>query len=275
MTHQVSSVQMTKTETAIERCRRYRRRILDISQRGVVLHIAPAFSCLELVDAVYHDLMKRDGPLPDTFVMSKGHGCLTQYIILEDLGVLSEEDMDLYCKPGGKLGSHPDYGVPGVEASTGSLGHGLGIAAGMALADRVRGDDRTVFLVMSDGELQEGSVWEVMMLAPSLGLTNLVAFVDLNDFQSLGRTSETLPNFYPMKAKVEAFGWDCREVDGHDNAAILAAVRGRDRSKPMMVLGRTTKGKGVSYMENVPIWHYRTPSPEEYQQAIREIEGRR
>jgi transketolase len=275
MTHQVSSVKMTKTETAIERCRRYRRRILDISQRGVVLHIAPAFSCLELVDAVYHDLMKRDGPLPDTFVMSKGHGCLTQYIILEDLGVLSEDDMNLYCKPGGMLGSHPDYGVPGIEASTGSLGHGLGIAAGMALADRVRGDNRTVFVVMSDGELQEGSVWEAMMLAPSLRLTNLVAFVDLNDFQSLGRTSETLPNFYPMKAKVEAFGWDCREIDGHDNAAILAAVRGRDRSKPMMVLGRTTKGKGVSYMENVPIWHYRTPSPEEYQQAIREIEGGR
>jgi transketolase len=266
---------MTQTETPVARCKRYRRRILDISQRGVVLHIAPAFSCLELVDAVYHDLMKRDGPLPDTFVMSKGHGCLTQYIVLEDLGVLSEQDMDLYCKPGGQLGSHPDYGVPGIEASTGSLGHGLGIAAGMAVADRVRGDNRTVFVVMSDGELQEGSVWEVMMLAPSLGLTNLVAFVDLNDFQSLGRTSETLPNFYPMKAKVEAFGWDCREVDGHDNAAILAAVRDRDRSKPMMVLGRTTKGKGVSYMENVPIWHYRTPSPEEYQQAIREIEGGR
>ena len=275
MTPQVPSLQMTNKETAIERCRRYRRRILDISQRGVVLHIAPAFSCLELVDAVYHDLMKRDGPGPDTFVMSKGHGCLTQYIILEDLGVLSEGDMDLYCKPGGMLGSHPDYGVPGIEASTGSLGHGLGIAAGMALADRVRGDDRTVFVVMSDGELQEGSVWEAMMLAPSLGLTNLVALVDLNDFQSLGRTSETLPNFYPMKPKVEAFGWDCREIDGHDNASIVAAVRGRSRSKPMMVLGRTTKGKGVSYMENVPIWHYRTPSPEEYQQAIREIEGGR
>ena len=264
-----------RAEAAPERCRRYRRRILDISQRGVVLHIAPAFSCLELVDAAYHELMRRDGDHPDTFVMSKGHGCLSQYIILEDIGVLTEEHLDLYCKPGGVLGSHPDYGVPGIEASTGSLGHGLGIAAGMALADRVRGDDRTVFVVMSDGELQEGSVWEAMMLAPSLGLTNLVALVDLNDFQSLGRTSETLPNFYPMKDKVDAFGWECREVDGHDSAAIVAAVRGRTRTKPMMVLGRTTKGKGVSYMENVPIWHYRSPSPEEYQQAIREIEGGR
>jgi transketolase len=264
---------MQPSETPRDRCRRYRRRILDISQRGVVLHIAPAFSCLELTDAAYHELMRRapDGSSPDTFLMSKGHGCLSQYVILEDLGVLTEADLNNYCKPGGLLGSHPDYGVPGVEAATGSLGHGLGIAAGMALADKVRRQDRTIHVVMSDGELQEGSVWEAMMLAPSLGLTSLVALVDLNDFQSLGRTSETLPNFYPMVEKVEAFGWECRAVDGHDTAAIAAAVRGRSGTKPMMVLGRTTKGKGVSYMENVPIWHYRSPSPEEYQLALAEL----
>ena len=263
-------------EAPVGRCRRYRRRILDISQRGVVLHIAPAFSCLELVDAVYHDLMRRDGEQPDTFILSKGHGCLSQYVILEDLGVLTAADLEGYCTPGGSLGSHPDYGIPGIEAATGSLGHGLGIGAGMALADRVRGHARTVYVVMSDGELQEGSVWEVMMLAPTLKLTNLVALVDLNGFQSLGRTSETHPNFYPMKEKVEAFGWECREVDGHDNAAIVDAVRGRAGDAPLMVLGRTVKGKGVSYMENVPIWHYRSPSPDEYAQAIREIaEGSR
>jgi transketolase len=261
------------TETPRQRCLRYRRYILDISQRGVVLHIAPAFSCLELVDAAYHELMRRapDGSTPDTFLMSKGHGCLSQYIVLEDLGVLTAAHLESYCKPGGVLGSHPDYGVPGIEAATGSLGHGLGIAAGMALADKVRQQDRTIYVVMSDGELQEGSVWEVMMLAPSLGLTNLVALVDLNDFQSLGRTSETLPNFYPMVDKVEAFGWECRDVDGHDTGAIVDAVRGRSGTRPLMVLGRTTKGKGVSYMENVPIWHYRSPSPEEYQQALSEL----
>lgn len=258
-------------ETALERCRRYRRRILDISQRGVVLHIAPAFSCLELVDAVYHDLMRLDGATPDTFILSKGHGCLSQYVILEDLGVLTAEHLETYCKPGGLLGSHPDYGIPGIEASTGSLGHGLGIAAGMALADKVRGQDRSVYVVLSDGELQEGSIWEAMMLAPTLGLTNLIALVDHNGFQSLGRTSETHPNFYPIKEKVEAFGWECREVNGHDAGAIVAAVRGRRRSAPLMVLGHTVKGKGVSYMENAPIWHYRSPSPEEYQQALREL----
>ncbi|MBM3777957.1 MAG: transketolase [Acidimicrobiia bacterium] len=263
------------TETAADRCRRYRRRILDISQSGVPLHIAPAFSCLELVDAVYHDLMRRsgDGGSPDTFVLSKGHGCLAQYVVLEDLGVLTSEQLDSCGRPGSILGSHPDYGVPGIEASTGSLGHGLGIAAGMALADKVRGDDRRVFVVLSDGELQEGSVWEAMMVAPSLGLSNLVALVDLNDFQSLGRTSETLPNFYPIVDKVASFGWDCRDVNGHDNGAIVEAVRGRTGTAPTMVLGRTVKGKGVSYMENVPIWHYRSPSAEEYQQALRELEA--
>src|SRR5437762_11067128 len=197
-----------------------------MSQTVTALHIGGSFSCLEMVDVIYNGLMRRGSGVtdPDTFILSKGHGSLAQYVILEDLGILTREEMDRYCKPGGVLGTHPDRGVPGIEASTGSLGHGLGLGLGMALADRVVGPKRTVFVVMSDGELQEGSVWEAMLLAPSLGLTNLVALVDLNDFQSLGRTSETLPNFYPMKDKVEAFGWECREIDGHDNAAIVAAV---------------------------------------------------
>jgi transketolase len=258
---------------ARERCRRFRRRILELSQIGTTLHIAPAFSCLELVDAVYFGLMRRPGApnAPDTFILSKGHGCLSQYVILEQLGVLTRQDMEMYCKPGGKLGSHPDYGVPGIEAATGSLGHGLAIGVGMALADRVFSADRTVYVVLSDGELQEGSVWEAMMLAPSLGLSNIVALVDLNDFQSLGRTSEGLPNFYPVLDKVRAFGWETVEVDGHDSAAIVRAVRARSGDRPMMVIGRTTKGKGVSFMENVPIWHYRSPSPAEYKIALAEL----
>jgi transketolase len=257
---------------ARRRCAAFRRRILDISQTVSAVHIAPAFSCLELVDAIYHHLLRRDGPEPDTFVLSKGHGSLAQYVVLHKLGVLSAGDLELYCRPGGRLGTHPDYGTPGIEASTGSLGHGLGIALGMALADRVLGADRRVFVVMSDGELQEGSVWESMMLAPSLGARNLIAFVDLNDFQGLGRTSETHPNFYPVVDKVQAFGWEAAEIDGHDEAAIVAAVRGRSAERPLMVVARTVKGKGVSYMENVPIWHYRSPSPDEYRQALQEID---
>lgn len=253
------------------RCARLRRRILEMSQQVTALHIGGSFSCLEILDAIYFGVMRRDVPEPDTFILSKGHGSLAQYVVLEELGVLSRADLDLYCKPGGRLGTHPDYGVPGIEASTGSLGHGLGLGLGMAIADRTFGAARRVFVVMSDGELQEGSVWEVMMLAPSLGVRDLYAFVDLNDFQSLGRTSQNFPNFYPLAAKIRSFGWECREVNGHDTTAIIDAVETRSGDRPLMVACQTTKGKGISFMENQAIWHYRSPSPEEYQQALREL----
>jgi transketolase len=256
------------------RCLRYRKRILEISQQVQALHIGSAYSCTEMVDAIYHGLMRRnpDGSSPDTFLMSKGHGCMILYVILEDMGVLSREDLDLYCKPSGRLGCHPDYGNPGIEASTGALGHGLSMAVGMALAERGRKTNGVIYTVLSDGEVQEGSTWEAVLMASSLGLTNLVAFVDNNDFQSLGRTSETHPTFYPLVEKFQAFGWECAEVDGHDAAAVFAAVSGRQGGRPFMLVGKTIKGKGISYMENVPIWHYRSPSPQEYEQGKKELE---
>jgi transketolase len=258
-----------------QRCLNFRRRILGISQTVPALHAAGAFSCLEIVDSIYFGLMRRDASgLPrDTFLLSKGHGSLAQYVVLEELGVLSSAELDNFGKPEGHLGTHPDYGLPGIEAATGSLGHGLPITVGMALADKLLGVDRVIYVVVSDGELQEGSTWEAMMLAPNLGLANLVAVVDLNDFQSLGRTSETHPNFYPVSDKVQAFGWETVEVDGHDQQQLVDAVGARRGGRPMMVVARTVKGKGVSFMENVPIWHYRSPSPEEYQLALRELAG--
>ncbi len=261
-------------KAARARCQRFRRRILDISQQVGALHIGSAYSCTEIVDCIYYGLMRRipDGTSPDTFVMSKGHGCMIQYVILEDMGVLSRQDLDLYCKSDGRLGCHPDYGNPGIEASTGSLGHGLSISVGMALAERGRKSGGVIYAVLSDGEVQEGSTWEAVMMASSFGCSNLVAFVDNNDFQSLGRTSETHPSFYPLVEKFEAFGWECAEVDGHDSAAVFQAVTDRRGDKPFMLVGKTTKGKGISYMENVPIWHYRSPSKKEYEQAVVELE---
>jgi transketolase len=275
---------MGKQETVVEfdaaaarkRCLKYRRRILDISQQVTALHVAPAFSCLEMVDVIYHTLMRRDRKSPgagfaDGFVMSKGHGCLSQYVILEELGILSPTDLARYCTPGGKLGAHPDYGVPGIEASTGSLGHGMGICTGMAYAEKVKGTDRLVYVVLSDGEMQEGSTWESMMMAANLGLDNLVALLDLNDFQGLGRTSETHPHFYPILDKARAFGWEAAEVNGHDAKAIYDAVTSRRGGRPYFLAGKTVKGRGVSYMEHVPIWHYRSPNKEEYQKALAEL----
>jgi transketolase len=260
---------------ARRRCLAYRRRILDISQRVSALHAAGAFSCLEMVDTIYHGLMRRELGAPprfvDSFLMSKGHGCMAQYVILEALGILTGQDLDLYCTPSGQLGCHPDYGVPGIEASTGSLGHGLGMATGMAYADRIRGEDRAVYVLLSDGELQEGSSWEAMQMAVNLKVDNLVAFVDLNDMASLSRMSETHPAFYPVLDKLRAFGWEASEVNGHDAGAIHDAVTGRQGGRPFVLVGRTVKGRGVAFMENVPIWHYRSPSKDEYARAVAEL----
>ena len=271
---------MTKTTSVFDiaaarrRCMKYRRRILDISQQVSALHGAGAFSATELVDCIYHGLMRgRPGnDSPDTFLMSKGHGCLSQYVVLEDLGILSRGDLDLYCKAGGRLGCHPDYGNPGIEASTGSLGHGMALATGMAYTEKyIHKNDGVVYVVLSDGEFQEGSTWEAMMMAANLRVTNLVAMLDHNGFQSFGRTSETHPAFYPIREKVEAFGWEAVEVNGHDGAAIHAAASRRKGGKPFILIGNTVKGKGVSFMENEPIWHYRSPNPAEYQQAVAEL----
>lgn len=254
------------------RCMRYRRRILDISQKVTALHAAPAFSCIEIADVLYNGLMRRipEG-MQDVFLISKGHGCMTQYVILEDLGILAKAELDRYCTPEGILGAHPDRGNPGIEASTGSLGHGMGLAVGMAYAEKLKQTDVRVFALLSDGELQEGSSWEGAMMAANLNLDNLLVFVDLNDFGGMHRMSEYHIAFYPLKDKFEAFGWECAEVNGHDASAIFKATQGRKGGKPFVLLCDTVKGRGVSYMENVPIWHYRSPNKDEYAQAIREL----
>lgn len=259
------------------RCLCYRKRILDISQHVSALHIAPAFSCMEIVDCIYHGLMRRgpDATFLDSFLLSKGHGCMSQYVILEDLGILPTAELDRYCTKEGMLGAHPDYGTPGIAAATGSLGHGLSMAVGMAIAERNLacgiGELNRVFTVLSDGEIQEGSTWEATLMASSLKLTNLIAIIDNNDFQSLGRTSETHPSFYPLTAKFEAFGWEVAETGGHDTEAIYKTILNRRGDRPFMLVAKTTKGRGVSYMESVPIWHYRAPNAEEYRQALDEL----
>src|SRR5262245_35384453 len=256
------------------RCRDYRRRILDISQQVTALHVAPAFSCIEITDVIYHELMRLEatGEYRDVFLMSKGHGCMAQYVILEEQGVLSRKDLDDYCKPNGRLGAHPDYETPGVAASTGSLGHGLGIETGQAYAEKLKGTDVLIYCVLSDGEFQEGSTWEAMMMAANLKLDNLIAFMDYNDFGGLERMSDGHPAFYPLVPKAEAFGWEAVEVDGHDEEAMIGALADRRGGKPMLLVCRTVKGKGVSYMENVPIWHYRSPTPEEYRRGLQELD---
>jgi transketolase len=265
---------------ARERCKRHRKRILEMTQSVSALHVGGAFSSTEIVDCIYYELMRPGsngavvgaGAL-DTFLMSKGHGYMIQAVVLEDLGILKRADLAAYCTPTGKLGVHPDYGIPGIEASTGALGHGLSMALGMAYAEKTKGRGGVVYTVLSDGEVQEGSTWEATLMASSLKVNNLVGFIDNNNMQSLGFTHVTHPSFYPVVEKFQAFGWECVEVDGHDSSAIFNAVTGRKGDRPLMVNCKTTKGRGVSYMENVPMWHYRSPNKAEYEQALREIDG--
>lgn len=259
---------------SLKRCLNTRRKILDISQTVTALHAAGAFSCVEIVDSIYYGLLRKDDKnnFIDTFLMSKGHGCMTQYVVLEKLKILSSEYLDTYCKPNGKLGCHPDYGIPGIEASTGSLGHGMALATGMCHADNCNSIDRNCYVVLSDGELQEGSTWEAMMMAANLDIKNLVVLLDHNGSQSFGHTRETHPKFYPIKDKVESFQWEVDEVNGHETSKIINSVNKRNKRKPFFLICNTVKGRGVSFMENKPIWHYRSPNQEEYKQAIRELE---
>ena len=253
------------------RCRALRRRVLDLSQNVSALHIAPAFSCMEILDTIYFGLMGKAGD-PGTFLLSKGHGAMAQYVILEHLGILTAAQLDSYCQTNGSLGAHPDYGLPGIEASTGSLGHGLAMALGICLANRENKLQSTTYVVMSDGELMEGSTWEAVLAARNLSVSDLVVFVDFNGFISATPINSRHPHILPVEDKFRAFGWDTRSVDGHDQQMIFDAACARRSGLPLAVVATTVKGKGVSYMENQGIWHYRSPSPEEYQQAIRELE---
>lgn len=230
--------------TAPERCKQHRRRILELSQRVQALHIGGSFSCIEIVDRCYYELMKPG----DTFVMSKGHGAIAQYVVLESLGLMPKAEVDAYCTKRGRLGCHPDRGNPGIVASTGALGHGLAMAAGMAYADR----SHKVYCLLSDGELQEGSTWEAVMVASDLRCANLVAFVDNNDMNSSEVLSEKHPSLYPIEEKFRSFGWNTLGT-------------------PQVTVVGTTKAHGVSFMEGVAMWHYRSPTPQEYDLAMAEL----
>ena len=261
---------MAETAARAEaRCRGHRRRILEVSQKLDALHVGPAFSCIEIVDAIYTAWMDAPASGRDSFILSKGHGAMAQYVVLEHLGVLDATAVDRISQTGSSIGGHPDRGVPGIVVSSGSLGHGLPLALGIARAQRELGESGRVFVVMSDGELMEGSVWEALLLGPSLGLDSVTIVIDHNGSISRGLIANVQPNLLPVADKLAAFGWITREVDGHDWAAVSTALAPADG--PLAVVARTVKGKGVSYMENEPIWAYRSPNLEEYAQALREL----
>ena len=245
-------------------------------------HEASALSTLDVLFVLYEHVLRIDPANPqwdhrDRFLLSKGHGPLAYYAVLARKGFFSSSELKRFLRSDGILGSHPDRTqVPGVEVSTGSLGHGLSLATGMALAGRRDGKDYRVWCMLSDGECDEGSTWEPALFAPHHRLDNLVAIIDYNKVQSFGTVKEVL-DLEPLGEKWRAFGWGVREIDGHDLGAVAAAyaavpfVPGR----PSCIVAHTVKGKGVSYMEGKLLWHYRAPRGEDLEKALREIEESR
>lgn len=249
---------------AKERCKEHRIKILEMSQKVQALHVGGAFSSVEIVDCIYNMLKKRN----DKFILSKGHAGIIQYVILYNLGILSKKQLNSYCQKNGFLGVHPDYGKPGIVASTGSLGHGLGIASGIALANR---NKNNYFVVMSDGELQEGSIWEAALIIGALKLNNIIVVIDNNDLQSSTRATKTHPNLYPIGSKFRDFGWNVANCNGSSTEQIYLAIKNRKKDKPFALIAKTVKGYPISFMKDVPMWHYRSPNNEEYELALKEI----
>lgn len=237
-------------------------KILEFSRRG---HIGSTFSLLEIVRVLYDDILRVDPKNPlwpdrDRFVLSKGHGSLSLYLNLAEKGFFPREELLRFCKFNGILGGHPEYGIiPGVEASTGALGHGLSIAVGMALAARIDRKDYKVFALLGDGECDEGSVWEAAMSAGKHKVSRLTAIVDYNKMQSYGPIRE-IQDLEPFADKWRSFGWAPTEVDGHDVNALRALFKSLplDPDKPTAIIAHTVKGKGMSCIEGNPSWHHKT-----------------
>ena len=250
---------------------RIRRSVLEQSKRANVGHIGSSLSIADIMAALFGGILRLDSQDDrDRFILSKGHAALALYAALEGTGRLSREQLDSFCTDGSPLGTHPEHVVDAIDFSTGSLGQGLSMAAGAALAARLEGSQRRVFVVLSDAELNEGSTWEAIMFAAHHGLTNLVAIVDLNGQQALGYTADVM-DLSPVADRWRAFGWDVHEVDGHDIPGLEATVDGLSGNAPHVLLANTTFGKGVSYMESKIAWHYLPMSDEQYEQALAEL----
>ena len=272
----------TDTRRLINKSLQIRRMVLEMISRAGKGHIGGAFSCADLLVSLYYGgILRHDPRNPawedrDRFILSKGHSAATLFAVLSDLGYFPASELANYQKQGCLLGGHPDKRIPAIEADTGSLGHGLGIAAGMALGAKMSGRDFMTVSLLGDGECCEGSVWEAAMFAGYHKLNNLACIIDNNGICSTDFLSDCA-GIEPLEDKWKAFGWDTMPVNGHDFEEIIAAFsnfRKRVSGKPLMIIARTVKGKGVSFMENNPAWHHGVPGSAQYAAALKELEGK-
>ena len=260
--------------------RTLRQRLVTTSATAKIPHLGSCLSCVELLAALYWQELRLtpawpENPDRDRFLLSKGHGAPILFQVLAERGFFPLEHLEDFGKPGSVFHEHPPKPgyIPGIEAATGSLGHGLPMALGMALAARIQQRPIRCYALLSDGECNEGSIWEAAMLAAAQKVSTLTAIIDYNKWQATGRSQEVMA-LDPLAAKWEAFGWHAQEIDGHDFEAIEAALdRARtENQRPSVIVAHTVKGKGVSFMEDDNNWHYRTPNAEELAAALTELE---
>ena len=249
--------------------------MIEQSKRANVGHIGSSLSVADILGTLYAGALRGDGPADperDRMVLSKGHASLALYAALHESGVIDSDELASFCVDGSRLGTHPDHVVPGVDFSTGSLGHGLSIATGSALAARLSGSARRTFVLMSDAECNEGSVWEAVMFAAHHRLGNLVVVVDVNGQQALGYTRDVI-DLSPLEQRWSAFGWDVHSLDGHDHAALRSTIDSlaAGDAAPHVLLAQTVFGHGVSYMEREIRWHYLPMDDGQYATALAEL----
>lgn len=256
---------------------RIRGRIIQLSHQARTPHLGSSLSFVELLVYLYWNFLEISpsqvkSPDRDRFILSKGHGITTLYAVLAERGFFSPELFEGYAQEGSPLPEHPSpHCVPGIEAATGSLGHGLSISTGIALASKMNGIPFSVVSLLSDGECNEGSTWEAALLAPVHKLNNLIAIVDFNKWQATGRSAEVTA-LEPLEEKFEAFGWNSLRIDGHDFRQIKSALEtAKDSDKPFAIIADTIKGKGIKTMEDDNNWHYRIPTKEEVDSAFAEL----
>lgn len=272
---------MPRSSTSVQemqaRARAVRRFAVAATARTRASHVGSALSVVDILVAIYSVGMRAGyiGPTGDHCILSKGHAAVALYGVLAECGVLDRESVERFYADGGLLGGHPEPDInQGVVVGTGSLGHGLPVGNGMSFGKRLAGSDGHTWVVMSDGECEEGAVWEAALFAAQHRLGNLTAVVDRNGMQGMGST-EAILALEPVAAKWRAFGWRVVEIDGHDLAALAQAVQPPDPADgaPTVVIARTIKGKGVSFMEANNDWHYRSASPDELAVALAELAG--
>jgi len=257
-----------------------RRSIFKMAYKAGGGHIAPAFSIVEILIAIYmggffrHNPKRPDDANRDRFILSKGHASAALFAMLAKAGYFDENLLDTFCQEGSILGGHPNMlEIPGVEASTGALGHGLGFATGIAMAGKLDKNYYQVYVLIGDGECQEGSIWEAALFAAAQKLNNLTVILDYNKLQAMDRL-ENIIKMEPFIDKWRAFGWDVEEVDGHDIAALIDVLKKKPAANdsPRIIIAHTIKGNGVSFMEGVPIWHFRLPDENELKVVLDELE---